>query len=246
VESYQQPRFELEDHQQLPYQLEGAHQVVACSGCHPKDPRLEARVPAATRQRLEAQRRPVKVALTLYTIPKAAKDCRTCHRDPHGGQFQARVDKDGCVGCHVLATWHQARFDHQRDSRFKLAGKHEKAACASCHRPGDAGAVRYKPLALECAGCHADPHAGQFAVKGRTDCARCHDAASWKEKVRFDHQQDSRFKLEGKHKPLACEKCHAVVAISKGVEARRYKPLPLDCQGCHADFHQGAFKGFQP
>ena len=27
---------------------------------------------------------------------------------------------------------------------------------------------------------------------------------------------------------------------------RRYKPLPLACEGCHADFHRGAFKGYQP
>jgi hypothetical protein len=30
------------------------------------------------------------------------------------------------------------------------------------------------------------------------------------------------------------------------VETRRYKPLPLACEGCHADFHKGGFKGYTP
>jgi len=247
VEGWVPVRYELEDHQQTPYKLEGAHKVVACAGCHPKDPRLEAKVPAPVRARLEALGRVVKPSLALLDLPRAAKDCRSCHRDPHGGQFQARQEKEGCTGCHVVETFKKARFDHQKDSRFKLDGKHAKAACASCHKPGDAGLIRYKPLPVACAGCHADVHAGQLAVKGATDCARCHDAANpWKEKLRFDHQKDSRYKLDGKHKPLACDKCHPVVQVAKGVEARRYRPLPLECQGCHDDHHKGAFRGFRP
>lgn len=246
LEAFLPARFELEDHQQLAYRLEGAHRAVACAACHPKDARLEAKVPAAVRARLEGLQRPVKASLALLDIPRAAKDCRACHRDPHGGQFQPRLDKEGCTACHGLEAFKRVRFDHALESRFKLEGQHAKAACASCHKPGDAGVIRYRPLPLACAGCHADPHAGQLAVKGFTDCARCHDGASWKEKLRFDHQKDSRFKLEGKHRPLACDKCHALVQLAQGVEARRYKPLPVDCQACHADHHQGAFRGFKP
>jgi predicted CXXCH cytochrome family protein len=246
VDAFLPVRYELEDHQQAKYKLEGAHRVVACAGCHPKDPRLEAKVPAAVRARLEAAGRPARPSLALLDLPRAQKDCRACHRDPHGGQFQARLDKDGCAGCHVVETFRKARFDHDKDSRYRLEGKHQKAACGSCHKPGDGGVVRYRPLPVACAGCHADVHAGQLAVKGVTDCARCHDAASWKEKLRFDHDKDSRYKLEGKHKPLACDKCHPLVPVAKGVELRRYRPLPLECQGCHADQHQGAFRGFKP
>ncbi|HET9552456.1 MAG TPA: hypothetical protein VFP50_05765 [Anaeromyxobacteraceae bacterium] len=247
VEGFTPARFELEQHQQLGYRLEGAHRTVACAACHPRDARLEAKVPAAVRARLAAAQRPVRPSLALFDIPRAAKDCRACHRDPHGGQLQPRLDEGGCTGCHGTDGWRPARLDHARDTRFGLTGKHATAACASCHRPGDGGAVRYKPLPLGCAGCHADPHAGQLALKGRgTDCSRCHETTGWKSPVRFDHQRDTRFKLVGKHRPLACEKCHATVAVAKGVEARRYKPLPLDCEGCHADFHRGAFRGVQP
>jgi hypothetical protein len=99
---------------------------------------------------------------------------------------------------------------------------------------------------VACAGCHADVHAGQFAAKGQTDCGRCHGATSFKEGLRFDHARDSRFKLEGKHRPLACDRCHGLVTVASGVETRRYKPLPLACEGCHADFHKGAFRGYAP
>jgi hypothetical protein len=246
VEGFLPARFEVEDHQHLAYRLEGAHRTVACQACHPRDQRLEGKVPAPVRAHLEQQRRPVKPSLALLAIPKAPKDCRSCHRDPHAGQFQARQDKEGCTACHGAESWKQVRFDHQKDSRYKLEGKHEKAACASCHRAAEGGVVRYRPLPLACAGCHPDIHVGQLAVKGVTDCARCHDAASWKEKLRFDHQRDSRYKLEGKHRPVACAKCHPMVTVAKGVETRRYKPLPVDCERCHADFHQGAFRGFKP
>jgi hypothetical protein len=246
VAGFEPVRFELEDHEKLAYRLEGAHRAVACAACHPKDPRLQGKVPAAVAARLEAQGRPVKPSLALLKIPRA-NDCRTCHRDPHAGQFKARIDAEGCAACHGLDSFKKARFDHAKDSRFPLLGKHATAACGSCHKPGEGGVVRYKPLAPACAACHADPHAGQLAQAGKgTDCARCHDNASWKEKLRFDHQRDTRFKLEGKHKPLACEKCHQPVTVGKDVVVKRYKPLPLACEGCHADFHKGAFKGYQP
>jgi hypothetical protein len=247
VNGFTPVRFELEDHAKLAYKLEGAHKAVACASCHPKDQRLESKVPAAVRARLVLQKRPVKPSLALLKIPRAS-DCRTCHRDPHAGQFKGKNDAEGCAACHGLDSFKKVRFDHTKDSRFALTGKHAKAACASCHKPGDDGVIHYKPLAVTCAGCHADPHAGQLALPGKgTDCARCHDAETWKEKLRFDHQRDARFKLEGKHRaPLACEKCHLPVTVSKGVTIRRYKPLPLTCEGCHADFHRGAFKGYQP
>ena len=246
VEGWTPVRFELEDHQQLAYKLDGAHRTVACAACHPRDPRLEARFPKAERARLAERGRAVTPSLALLKLPQATKDCRACHRDPHAGQFDARVQKEGCQACHALDGWRKVRFDHAKDSRFKLEGKHATTACGSCHRAEISGPVRYRPLTTTCAGCHVDVHAGQLAVKGKTDCARCHDSASFKEKVRFDHAKDSRFKLEGKHAPLACAKCHGMVDVGRGVQVRRYKPLPVACEGCHADFHKGAFRGFAP
>jgi hypothetical protein len=245
VEAWLPVRFEAADHDRLEYRLEGAHRAVACALCHPKDPRLEQRVPAAVRRELEGRKRPVKVSLALLDIPKAG-DCRTCHRDPHAGQFKARLAEQGCAACHGVESFRRPRFDHAKDSRYPLEGKHAQVACASCHRPDAAGVVRYKLASLACASCHADPHAAQFAARGAprgegTDCARCHVAAGWKE-LRFKHAEPfTKFALDGKHAKAACEKCHPAVKVA-GADVRRYRPLATTCEGCHEDFHKGAFR----
>jgi hypothetical protein len=239
-------KFDVPEHDRLPYRLEGAHRAVACALCHPKDERLLARVPAAAKEELARKKRPLKVSLALLDVPKAT-DCRTCHRDPHAGQLDARQKEQGCAACHGLASFKKVRFDHQKDSNYPLTGKHLTAACASCHRQDAAGVVRYRPLASTCATCHADVHAAQFAVKGQgTDCARCHETAGWKAPLRFRHEKPfTSFTLDGKHRKLECAKCHPAVQAA-GAEVRRYRPLPTECQGCHADFHKGAFRGYVP
>ncbi|HSN14099.1 MAG TPA: cytochrome c3 family protein [Anaeromyxobacteraceae bacterium] len=246
VEGWLPVRYELEDHARSRYPLEGGHRAVACLGCHPKDPAAEARFPAEVRKRLEARHRPVKVAQARLKVEKSA-DCRTCHKDPHRGQFDARLAGKGCEACHSGAAWRALEFDHARDSKYPLTGRHAKAACGSCHRPGADGLVRYRPLATACGACHADPHAAQFAAAAGTDCARCHETEGWKKPLKFVHREPfTKFRLEGKHAPLACEKCHPEVAVGAGAKARRYKPLPAACEGCHADFHKGAFRGYVP
>jgi hypothetical protein len=245
VDGWLPARFELEDHDRLPWKLEGAHRSVACARCHPADPLMPQRFPSAVRQSLERRKRPVRVSLARLDVARPS-DCRTCHKDPHAGQLDARVKAEGCTACHVVDSFRTLRFDHARDSAFPLTGRHAQAACGSCHRPDAAGVVRWRPLPSACASCHADPHAGQLARGGSTDCARCHGTASWKEGVTFVHAPPfTPFTLDGKHRTVACAKCHPSGAAG-GVRVVRYKPLPSRCQGCHADFHQGAFRGYVP
>jgi hypothetical protein len=176
-------------------------------------------------------------------------DCKTCHRDPHGGQFDRRMQAGtGCTTCHGTRSFREVKLDHTRDTSFPLVGKHATTACGSCHRPDSAGVVRYAPLAFACSSCHADPHAGQFAaIRGQgTDCSRCHSVEEWKDLAKFVHGPPfTSFTLTGKHRALECQKCHLPVQLPTGT-VRRYRPLPTTCQGCHDDFHQGAFKGFVP
>lgn len=247
IESYAPARFEAEDHDQTGFKLEGAHRTVACVLCHVKDPRLASRVPAAVRTELEKQKRPIRISLARFD-PVRPADCGACHRDPHAGQFDRRVKAEGCAACHGMTSFRQVRFDHARDSRFPLAGRHAEVACASCHRPDAGGVVRYVGLPSACAACHADPHAGQFAAaKGQgTDCARCHGLAGWKDLGKFVHAPPfTSFQLTGKHQNLACEKCHPGVQVA-GSTVRKYRAIPTRCQGCHEDFHKGAFRGFVP
>jgi hypothetical protein len=245
LDAFQPVRFELEDHARTGLPLDGAHRVVACALCHPRDPALASKVPAAVRADLEKRKRPVRVSLARYA-PANAAECLACHKDPHAGQFDRRVKAEGCTACHTTASFRQVKFDHAKDASFALAGKHAQAACASCHRPDAAGVVRYAPLPSTCASCHADPHAGQFAIgRGKTDCARCHRVEGWKELTFVHAPPFTRFELVGKHAQLDCLKCHPAVQVA-GMAVRKYKPLPTRCAGCHEDFHKGAFRGFVP
>jgi len=245
-ESFLPAHFEVEDHDQTGFRLVGAHRTVACVSCHVKDQKLATRVSPVLRADLEKQKRPLRVSLARFD-PANAADCRSCHRDPHAGQFDRRVAAEGCTACHGTGSWREVKFDHGRDSLFALTGKHAQAACGSCHRLDADGVVRYRPLNFACASCHADPHAGQFGTRGQgTDCSRCHDTREFKDVSKFVHAPPfTTFLLTGKHQKLDCQRCHPAVQVA-GTTVRKYRPLATRCQGCHEDFHKGAFRGFVP
>jgi hypothetical protein len=275
VDGFAPARFEVEQHAATKFVLEGAHSVSACRGCHPLDDGLAARVPAALRRRLRVEKRPLEVSLAVLRPPDRPEACSGCHADPHAGQFAAEVERNDCGGCHHTDSFHVATFDHKRHSRFPLEGVHATLACGSCHRPerlqpGGPPVVRYKPLALTCAGCHADEHQGQFdrlearaggvAAKaivasdgtapgnGRaTDCAFCHRSTKFAETL-FSHADPrfTTFVLGGKHSTLACDRCHERIEAAPGVGTVWYRGLPTTCVGCHVDFHHGDFRGLEP
>ncbi len=223
------------------YPLEGAHAVVACSACHKTDAALTAKA-TATRAWIAARKRGDQVSLTQFHPRADAGRCDSCHADVHHGQFAERVKKSGCADCHQVKAFAAVRFDHARDSRFPLTGAHAKAACAACHVESG-GVVRYRPLDMACASCHADPHAGQFATRAaRADCAGCHDStAKWKTVAFVHHPPFTSFLLEGKHAQIACDACHRQVE-ARGARVAQYRGVPQTCAGCHVDVHRGAFR----
>ena len=145
-----------------------------------------------------------------------------------------------------MASFAQVQFDHNRESSFRLTGAHENAACSGCHVLDLAGVIRYKPLAGDCASCHADPHAAQFAdARTRaTDCARCHPTSDWKRTTFVHWPPFTAFVLDGRHASVECAACHPDVDVGDGVRARHYRGIPTTCAGCHFDIHRGAFRGF--
>jgi hypothetical protein len=150
-------------------------------------------------------------------------ECVSCHgaTDPHKGKLGPR-----CEACHDTSDWKRILFDHDQ-SDFPLIGKHAKVACADCHRTPD---FRATPIA--CISCHQDKqHQGRLGI----ECGVCHNAVDWK-LVRFDHQRDARYLLEGAHAIITCEKCHTQAALAS-------LRLPTDCRSCHRseDIHHGAF-----
>jgi hypothetical protein len=154
-----------------------------------------------------------------------SRECAACHADVHAGSF--REPTRGCTECHTQRDWMDARasFDHRRWTGFALEGRHLEAGCQACHTPRAPGRA--------CAACHADPHVGQFARAGATDCARCHAGSDDFRAAGFDHQRDSRFALDATHKDLACDACHRSTPLKGGGSAVRYKPLGLLCGDCH-------------
>jgi hypothetical protein len=127
------------DHRATRFALTGAHAGVACAGCHPR-----AGDPPRPR---------------LLGTPLA---CAGCHRDPHAGQF-ADGGATLCERCHTTTDLRAARFDHEKDAAFALAGAHARLACSACHREEARDGVRfvrYKPLGRACRDCHAEPAAG--------------------------------------------------------------------------------------
>jgi hypothetical protein len=252
VETFAPARFELEQHQQTKYPLEGAHAAVPCVSCHKPDttavktnafpPSSGSATHGRHRHAAQTPARAQLVSALQFRIAGRLERCETCHIDVHGGQLKDATS--GCVKCHLTASFTELKFDHQRDSRFALTGRHTSVRCGTCHRaPGANAPVRYRPIDLACASCHTDVHAGQL---GR-ECAQCHVTDSWKT-VGFSHDDGrfTTFKLEGRHAAVACSKCHVTLKTAAGQSVVRYRPLPQACEACHVDVHQGEFRGFVP
>lgn len=127
--------------------------------------------------------------------------CQACHRkdDAHKGALG-----DKCESCHTEARWKGGRFDHDRDNRFRLRGKHREAKCESCHKSRD---FRDRtPTA--CVACHRQDdrergHKGRYGDA----CGSCHAENNWKATL-FRHERDTRYALRGGHARAACDTCH--------------------------------------
>jgi hypothetical protein len=245
VDGFLPVRFTLAQHQKTRYPLEGAHQTVACSSCHPKAPTLVEKVPLVIRLDLKRKKRPELFSFAAIDFSGALDKCDSCHGDVHQGQLK---DKP-CAKCHQNASFTKLSFDHNTDSKYPLTGKHAQVGCDKCHAPEKKGGpVKYRGLDKTCAGCHPDVHVSQFVVQGKTDCERCHSTKAFKPVENFKHEPPfTDYLLEGKHATVACEACHKKVEVKAGAPpAQRFKPLPRECEACHSDFHNGAFKGFEP
>jgi hypothetical protein len=163
----------------------------------------------------------------LRSYRKTPLDCLSCHKkdDKHEGQ----EGKD-CERCHGDKSWKVTNFDHGR-TKFPLTGRHITAACKDCHET-----ARYKDAKRECYSCHKkeDKHKQKLGTR----CDLCHNARTWSV-WDYDHDKRTKYKLEGKHRKVACELCHTR-------EAHAGKDIALvatNCVSCHRgdDIHDGSF-----
>ncbi|OOZ40299.1 hypothetical protein BOW53_08265 [Solemya pervernicosa gill symbiont] len=180
------------------FPLRGVHTKLACNSCH-----------NSKLNRADNKGNP-------------GKTCIACHqqRDRHRGSFGEKCDK-----CHNNESWSKTRFDHQRDTKFSLDGKHGDLSCSSCHQ---AGLFEKKPE-KSCTSCHKvdDPHGGKLGK----ECQQCHNSDNWRKKIAFDHDL-TRFPLIGLHTTTPCGECHL---------DRSYQQTERDCYACHQqdDSHEG-------
>jgi hypothetical protein len=145
------------------------------------------------------------------------KNCSNCHQkdDKHKGKLGS-----DCATCHVENSWKEARFDHDK-TRFGLSGKHVETKCADCHR-NDV----YKDTPRNCYSCHKkdDDQKGHKGLYGEK-CESCHATQAWKTTI-FNHDQDTKYSLRGKHRVAKCSACHT---------SNPYKTkLAQDCISCHS------------
>ncbi len=136
------------EHARAAFVLDGAHRAVPCSACHDE---LKAKPGASS---LLSARSPGR------TLPFKSdkRACADCHADPHGGQF-ALSRGNGCERCHGAEAFRPAaKFDHDRDSKFKLGAAHRALPCSKCHvaRPGSGGkpVIVYRGTSVTCEACH--------------------------------------------------------------------------------------------
>ncbi len=131
------------DHAKAKFALEGKHIKADCVVCH----------------------KPVNGEKSVYQFAGLPKTCQECHKDIHQGQFAkaVKVKKTeqmltDCTRCHTPNSWKAEKFDHARDSVFKLDGAHLKVVCGGCHKKkkiDDVEYAVYKPLEVTCSSCHA-------------------------------------------------------------------------------------------
>jgi hypothetical protein len=130
------------DHSQAKFALEGRHKNVDCRSCHAKSKQDSAQL----------------------EFSGLTQKCADCHEDIHRGQFAKIIsiksdasNQTDCDRCHSPVSWKPEKFDHNRDTAFKLDGAHINVSCSDCHKPTvieGKSIIRYKPLGSSCSDCH--------------------------------------------------------------------------------------------
>jgi len=180
------------------FKLKGQHKNVLCDSCHTPE-----------------------IGNIFKNHPK--KNCSSCHKDDdvHNGQ-----NGDKCNKCHSETRWKKHKFNHNRDTKFNLGGKHKNLKCNTCH----SGGKKKKKLKTGCYSCHKldDIHKEQQGKQ----CNSCHNDQGWKYRVRFNHDI-TRFPLLGQHSIIPCEECHL---------ESTFKDASVNCISCHKkdDSHKQA------
>ncbi len=173
----------------------------------------------------------------LHGLPA---ECADCHKDPHNGQFER-----ACTKCHVVpVAWSvkTLQFEHGKDTKFPLLGRHAAVDCNKCHKPRPAGgplaSAAFKGLATDCETCHKVKHPQEYGSR----CVSCHNNDRWpKQHPGVEHiwkYETNGEHLAGKHLTAKCNECHQVLRIAVLKAGGRPR---IECTDCHKldDPHKG-------
>lgn len=135
---------------------------------------------------------PKNIKRRLKIVIHAEKD------DKHKGILGQK-----CANCHTAKDLKEETFDHNKDTKFDLRGKHQPLKCDACHK---ASAATLK-IATSCISCHKkdDKHDGTLGDR----CEKCHIEKNWSTTPGFDHDK-TKFPLLDKHEDTNCKACHKV------------------------------------
>lgn len=174
-----------------------------------------------------------------HTAGKGVADdkCLDCHKVAKTSRFHwahAQEAKKPCAGCHrdhrgrafALVRWTPPKnFDHAATG-YPLRAAHALQACRACHSaPG-----KWMGLSTACSSCHRDPHQPSLGAR----CEACHSDSRFTGAERFDHER-ARFKLLGRHRQVACAKCHE----ADGVRGKFRGVAFAACADCHREPKSG-------
>ena len=186
------------DHNKTRFKLDGGHAKAECKACHADQ-----------------------------AYKDTPRDCYACHKknddkDGHEGHFGRK-----CESCHGTTSWEDSGFNHGRDAKFALKGKHDEAYCVACH----VAPLYTDKLPTRCVACHRKDDNERGHKGGLGDkCESCHNERGWKGAT-FDHDRDTDYPLTGKHREAKCESCHKSGVTASAGKAR--EKAPRECLGCH-------------
>src|SRR5262245_20714821 len=171
------------------------------------------------------------------TLGARADQCGLCHAEHHGAMAPLIQGQSFALA----GAPENGAFDH-RLIGVVLDGAHATLACAKCHANADKqvlyeGETRFLGLDRDCASCHKDPHEGRYSV----GCADCHGQEKWDGFASVGH--DRVLPLVGAHGSFECVDCHTSGGAHalQFVGAKKGRPEPRDCLGCHESPHTAGF-----
>jgi hypothetical protein len=173
------------NHGTTQFPLTGAHNAVACSGCH-----------------INGQ----------YAGTPTA--CFSCHANDFQGTTNPAHVAGGfsqtCTGCHTTVGWTPATFNHATTA-FPLTGAHTSAACQSCHVGGNYNLTYTDCYQCHQSDFATPTNPNHVTLQLSHQCTQCHTTSVWTPST-MNH--DSRwFRIySGRHRQLwsTCNQCHEV------------------------------------